>query len=310
MSRWACVFPGQGSQKVGMGKDFHDRSPLARELFSRADEALGFKLSEVCFNGPEEKLKMTAYTQPALLAVSTIAFSLLGAEPAVAAGHSLGEYSALVAAGGLRFEDALLLVHKRGTYMQEAVPVGAGAMAAVLGVGYDAVKTALSRVHGGVVEIANWNSDDQTVIAGQAAAVDEALSLLGGARSVKLPVSAPFHTSLMKPAEERLATDLEAVEFRDLNFPVITNVDARPVRRAEDARDALKRQVSRPVLWQSTMTVLEKEGVAAVVELGPGRVLSGLLKRASRGWTHPPLLLNVEDRESLEKTRAALSGLV
>ncbi len=310
MSRLACVFPGQGSQKVGMGKDFHDRSPLARELFSRADEALGFKLSEVCFSGPEEKLKMTAYTQPALLTVSTVAFSLLGAEPAVAAGHSLGEYSALVAAGGLRFEDALLLVHKRGRYMQEAVPVGAGAMAAVLGVGFEAVKTALGRVHGGVVEIANWNSDDQTVIAGEAAAVDEALKLLAGARSVKLPVSAPFHTSLMKPAEERLAVDLEAVEFRDLKFPVITNVDARPVRRAGDARDALKRQVSRPVLWQSTMTVLEKEEVAAVIEVGAGRVLSGLLKRASRGWTRPPLLLNVEDGESLEKTRASLSGLV
>jgi [acyl-carrier-protein] S-malonyltransferase len=308
MSRLAFVFPGQGSQKVGMGKDFHDRSPLARELFSRADEVLGFRLSEICFADPEEKLKLTAYTQPALLAVSFIAFRLLEAEPALAAGHSLGEYSALVASGSLRFEDALLLVHKRGRYMQEAVPPGAGAMAAVLGVTYDEVRSAVGRASRGVVEIANWNSDDQTVIAGEAAAVDEALSLLEGARSVKLPVSAPFHTSLMRPAEERLAADLDGVEFRDLKFPVICNVDARPVRRGDEARDALKRQVSRPVLWQSTMTVFQKEGVDAVAELGPGRVLSGLLKRASRGWPCPPVLLNVEDGESLERCRAALSG--
>ena len=308
MNRLAFVFPGQGSQKVGMGKGFQDRFPLARELFSRADEAVGFGLSEICFTGPEEKLKLTAYTQPALLTVSVIAFRLLGAEPALAAGHSLGEYSALVASGSLAFEDALRLVHKRGQYMQEAVPAGAGAMAAVLGVPFDDVRAAVGRAVRGIVEIANWNSDDQTVIAGEAAAVDEALGLLAGARSVKLPVSAPFHTSLMKPAEDRLAADLDAVEFRDPRFPVICNVDARPVRRGEEARDALRRQVSRPVLWQSTMTAFQAEGVDAVVELGPGRVLSGLLKRASRNWTPPPVLFNVEDGESLEKCRAALSG--
>jgi [acyl-carrier-protein] S-malonyltransferase len=293
-----------------MGKDFHDRSPLARELFSLADEVLGFSLSEVCFSGPEEKLKLTAYTQPALLAVSYAAFRLLEAEPGLAAGHSLGEYSALVASGSLKFEDALVLVHKRGRYMQEAVPPGSGSMAAVLGVTCDEVRAALARAVRGVVEIANWNSDDQTVIAGEAAAVDEALSLIQGARSIKLPVSAPFHTSLMKSAEERLAADLDAVEFRDLKFPVITNVDARPIRRGQEARDALKRQVSRPVLWQSTMMVLQKEGVDAVVELGPGRVLSGLVKRASRGWDRPPVILNVEDGESLERCRTALSGPV
>jgi [acyl-carrier-protein] S-malonyltransferase len=310
MMRLAFVFPGQGSQKVGMGKDFYDRSPLAAEIFSRADEVLGFKLSEVCFNGPEEKLKLTAYTQPALLTVSYVAFRLLGLEPAVAAGHSLGEYSALVASGSLTFEEALVLVHKRGRYMQEAVPPGVGAMAAVLGAAYETVADALGRVSRGLVEIANWNSDDQIVIAGEAAAVDEALGLLAGARSVKLPVSAPFHTSLMKPAEDRLAADLDAVEFRDPRFPVIANVDARLVRRGDESREALKRQVSRPVLWQSTMREIQGQGVEAVIELGPGRVLCGLLKRTGRSWANPPALLNVEDSDSLERCRQALSNVV
>jgi [acyl-carrier-protein] S-malonyltransferase len=293
-----------------MGKDFYDRSPLARELFARADEALGFRVSEACFVGPEDRLQLTAVTQPALLTVSTIAFRLLEAEPILAAGHSLGEYSALVASGGLNFEDALRLVHRRGLYMQEAVPVGAGAMAAVLGSTYDAVKAAVERVRSGVVEVANWNSEDQVVIAGHVRAVEEALDLLRGARSIRLPVSAPFHTSLMRPAEEKLAADLDAVAFRDLRFPIITNVDARPVQRGEEAREALRRQVSRPVLWHRSMMIFRDEHVDAVVEVGPGRVLSGLLKRTSRGWPKPPLLLNAEDGDSLEKSRAALSGPV
>jgi len=310
MSRPAFVFPGQGSQKIGMGKDFYDRSALAREVFALADRALGFALSEICFNGPEEKLRMTAITQPALLTVSTIAFRLLEIEPVLAAGHSLGEYSALVASGSLEFEDAVRLVHKRGAYMQEAVPLGAGAMAAVLGATYDEVKAAVEKVTGGIVEVANWNSDDQVVIAGQAGAVDQALSLLAGSRSVKLPVSAPFHTSLMKPAEDKLALDLDGVEFRDLKFPIITNVDARRIRLGAEARDALKRQVSRPVLWQSTMALLREESVDAVVEVGPGKVLSGLFRRATRDWPKAPLLLGVEDGETLEKSRSALSGLL
>jgi len=293
-----------------MGRDFFDRTALAKELFQAADEALGLKISEVCFAGPEEKLKLTSFTQPALLTVSTIAFRLLGEEPLLAAGHSLGEYSALVAAGSLTFEDALRLVHKRGRYMQEAVPVGAGAMAAILGAAPADIESALSQVKSGTVQIANWNSDDQIVIAGHKEAVEEALALIKGARAVVLPVSAPFHTVLMKPAEERLTVDLDGIEFRDLRFPVITNVDAKIIRRGEEARDALKRQVSRPVLWQRSMTVLREEKIDTVVEIGSGKVLTGLLKRISRRWPSPPRLFSVEDGETLDKYRAALSGTV
>jgi [acyl-carrier-protein] S-malonyltransferase len=308
MSGLAYLFPGQGSQKVGMGKDFAERSSWAKDVFARADEVLGFKISEICFAGPEEKLQLTQNTQPALLTVSHIAFGLLGKEPSLAAGHSLGEYSALVAAGSLEFEDALRLVHKRGQYMQEAVPVGVGAMAAVLGSTYEDVKRAIGQVGKGLVEIANWNSDDQVVIAGHKEAVEEALTLVKAARAVLLPVSAPFHTSLMKSAEERLSSDLDRVEFRNLRFPVITNADARVIRRGEEARDALKRQVSRPVLWHSSMMLLQKENVHTVVEIGPGRVLSGLMKRLGRRWPGPLTLLNIEDGDSLEKCRKTLSG--
>jgi [acyl-carrier-protein] S-malonyltransferase len=290
-----------------MGRDFFERSSLAREIFSRADAVLEFKLSEICFSGPEDKLRLTPFTQPALLTVSYISFLLIQAVPDVAAGHSLGEYSALVAAGSLRFEDALRLVHKRGLYMQECVPVGAGAMAAVLDSSFQSVQEAVGSVSSGIVQIANWNSDDQIVIAGHKEAVEAALKLLPAARSVMLPVSAPFHSALMKGAEERLAVDLDAVEFRDLKFPVIANVDARLIRRGAEARQALKRQVSRPVLWYSAMMMLEKEGVQTAVELGPGKVLLGLLRRISRSWREPPELLHVEDGESLIRCRGALS---
>ena len=235
MASQAHLFPGQGSQSVGMGKSFYARSEEARRLFARADEALGFSLSKICFEGPEETLRLTQNTQPALLLVSTVAFRLLGRTPAVAAGHSLGEYSAHVAAGTIRFEDALVLVHKRGTYMQEAVPVGVGAMAALLGADYEAVKTACERAAGGQVQIANWNSPEQIVISGHKAAVEDVVRNVRSVKSILLPVSAPFHSSLMKGAEERLAADLDAVEFRDPAFPIVTNVDARMIRTGAEA---------------------------------------------------------------------------
>ncbi len=308
MSLVAYLFPGQGSQKVGMGRDFFEGSSLAREIFGLADDILGFKISQICFEGPEETLRLTPNTQPALLTVSTIAFRILERPPDIAAGHSLGEYSALVAAGALRFEDALRLVHKRGLYMQEAVPVGVGAMAALVGASFDDVQKAIGQARKGVVEIANWNSQDQVVIAGHKEAVEETLGLIKGVRFVMLPVSAPFHTSLMKSAEEKLAADLDAVEFRALDFPVITNVAAKIIRQAEEARESLKRQVSRPVLWHDSMVKLGQEGMRTAVEVGPGKVLAGLMKRISRGWPQPLTLVNVEDQESLAQCRETLSG--
>lgn len=304
--RQAFLFPGQGSQEVGMGRSFFEHSAMARSLFIRADEVLGYKISEICFEGPEETLKLTQNTQPALLVVSFIAYSLLDVAPAVACGHSLGEYSALVAAGALHFEDAVLLVHKRGKYMQEAVPLGLGAMAAVLGVGPDDIEGALAGVSRGTVEVANWNSADQVVIAGHKEAVEEALQRINPPRSVLLPVSAPFHTTLMKSAEVKLAADLDRTEFHDLKFPVVANVDAGMIRTGEEARDGLKRQVSRPVRWFQSMEILNGEGVDGMVELGPGKVLSGLAKRISRGWGRPVSIMNVEDAASLERVKADL----
>jgi [acyl-carrier-protein] S-malonyltransferase len=281
----AFLFPGQGSQFPGMGKSLAEQFPAARAAFEEADDALGFALSKLCFEGPEEALKMTENTQPALLAVSTAAFRVLcqhGIEPGYVAGHSLGEYSALVAAGSLKFADALRLVRRRGQYMQAAVPAGTGAMAALLRLPEGKLEAVLAEAEEGeVVSAANLNSPDQVVIAGHKGAVERAIELAkaaGARRAVLLPVSAPFHCALMKPAQDRLAVDLHRTEFAGLRWPLISNVAAREIRGGDDARQGLIDQVSSPVRWSESMRVLGAKGVGRAIEVGAGGVLTGLLK--------------------------------
>lgn len=276
----AFVFPGQGSQKVGMGKEAVDASEAARAVFEAADRALGEPLSRLCFEGPEDQLMLTANTQPAVLTSSIALLRALGEAPDVAAGHSLGEYSAHVCAGTLAFADAVRLVRSRGRFMQEAVPVGVGAMAAILKVEDDVVRRICEETEG-VVEAVNFNSPGQVVIAGEAAAVAAASEKLKEAkgRAMPLPVSAPFHCRLMKPAEERLAPELEAIAFADPRFPVYVNVDAAPVTTGDAARDALRRQVSRPVRWTESVERMVKDGVGLFVEIGAGAALKGMIKR-------------------------------
>jgi [acyl-carrier-protein] S-malonyltransferase len=306
----AFIFPGQGAQYAGMGQDLYDRYPEAREVFDSADRVLGLSLSSMCFTGPEETLKLTENTQPAILAVSVAACRVLqakGIKPDCVAGHSLGEYSALVAAGALRLEDGVALVRRRGRYMQEAVPAGVGAMAALLGVDLAKVEDICRRAaQGEVVAPANLNSDSQIVIAGHQAAVERAAAMAkdaGAKRAIMLQVSAPFHCELLKPAEQRLAPEIEACSFADPCCPVITNVDAQPIATAAAARDGLKRQVSRPVRWQQSVQWMIAQGVDTFVELGPGKVLSGLVRAADKSVR----TFNVEDEKSLEN---AFGGLL
>jgi [acyl-carrier-protein] S-malonyltransferase len=305
MGKIAFVFPGQASQYPGMGKELAERYPAARAVFDEADEALGFSISQMCFSGSEEELKLTANTQPAILAVSVAAHRVLaekGITPDFVAGHSLGEYSALVAAGSLKFSDAVQIVRKRGTYMQEAVPAGEGAMAAIMGLSPAVVIDACKRAaEGKVCSPANLNSPEQTVISGHAAAVKRAVEIasqLGAKRAVVLPVSAPFHCSLMMPAQERLQKDLHKIPFAALRVPLVTNVDADTETSGDEARDALIRQVTMPVRWEESVRELIDEGVNTFVEVGPGRVLSGLLRQIERSVG----TLNVEDEKSLAAT--------
>jgi [acyl-carrier-protein] S-malonyltransferase len=307
----AMLFPGQGSQAPGMGKDLAEKFAVARQVFEEADEALGFAISRLCFAGPVEDLQLTENTQPAILTTSVAAFRAARENglpaPSFVAGHSLGEYSALVAAGVLNLSDAVRTVRARGQYMQEAVPVGTGAMAAVIGGELSAIEAACAEARGDqVCSVANSNSPNQVVIAGNTEAVDRAIELLKGVakRVIKLNVSAPFHCALMKPAQEKLAPHLERLTFNEPQMPVVTNADARVTTEPAELRDALLRQVSSPVRWLESMQLLLDKDVETVIEIGPGKVLSGLMRQTNRDVR----CLNVEDAASLEATLATLAA--
>jgi len=290
MSKTAFIFPGQGSQYAGMGKELAENFAVARQTFEEADDALGCSLSRLCFEGPEEELKLTANTQPAILTTSVAALRVVRAESpgdaAYLAGHSLGEYSALVAAGAIAFSDAVRTVRARGTFMQEAVPVGTGAMAAILGVEPDVLaEICCEAAAGEVVAPANFNSPSQIVIAGNAGAVNRAIEIAkarGFRKAMLLPVSAPFHCSLMKPAAERLAATLAGVAVSPLGLPVVTNVEAEPNRDHGRVADLLVQQVCAPVLWDASVRKMAELGVGRFIEIGPGKVLSGLVKRIAK----------------------------
>ena len=300
----AFLFPGQGSQSIGMGKDLAANHAVARQTFEEADAALSYKLSQVCFEGPEDQLRLTEITQPAILTVSVAAWRVLdekGLKAGFVAGHSLGEYSAHVAAGTFSFADAVRTVRNRGKYMQEAVPVGVGAMAAILGMDPQKVADVCAdAAQGQVCEAANINSPEQIVISGHTAAVERAAKLAderGAKRAKLLPVSAPFHCSLMKPAQDRLAADLGALQFADPRVPLVSNVDADVKKDGEASRDALVRQVTGSVRWDQSIRLLIAQGVQTFVEVGPGKVLSGLMRQIDRAQTSA----NVEDESSLTK---------
>ena len=308
----AFLFPGQGSQAIGMGQDLAAKFPIARQTFEEADAALGYKLSDLCFQGPEDQLRLTEITQPAILTASVAAWRVLtekGIQPAVVAGHSLGEYSAHVAAGTISFADAVRTVRNRGKYMQEAVPVGVGAMAAILGMSLEAVTAVcLDAAQGEICQPANVNSPEQIVISGHAPAVERACKLAderGAKRAKMLPVSAPFHCALMQPAQDRLAIDLHALNLQKPAVPVLCNVDAALLEDAEPARDALIRQVTGSVKWDPSMRLLIEKGFQTFVEVGPGKVLCGLMRQIDRSKT----CLNVGDEASLQKTLEAFSAL-
>lgn len=309
MAKTAFVFPGQGSQTVGMCKEFYDNYACAKKVFEEADEALGFSIAKMCFEGPEDQLRLTMNTQPAILTCSIAVLAVLrenGLNYQIAGGHSLGEYSALVAAGSLSLADAVRSVRKRGQFMQEAVPVGEGAMAAVMGLEPETIDAICRKVEaecGEAVQAVNFNCPGQVVIAGAAGAVTKAIDALkeaGARRAVSLPVSAPFHSTLMRPAAARLKEVLDEVEFHDAKFPVVANVTAKPVTKAEEVRSLLVQQAASPVKWEMSMRYMLGEGFDTFVEVGPGKVLTGFTRKIDRTAN----ALNVEDMDSLEKTLA------
>ena len=306
MNKLAFVFPGQGAQAVGMGKDLFDQYDVAKRLFAEADEALGYSIKDMCFEGPADDLKLTANTQPAILTVSVIVNEILkehGVQPDVAGGHSLGEYSALVAAGVLSFQDAVALVHKRGQYMQEAVPVGEGGMAAIIGLDDEAIAAACEKAtkEAGEVQPVNFNCPGQTVIAGTTHGVEKAVEELkaaGAKKAVVLPVSAPFHSTLMKPAAEKLAAELAKVAIHDAAFPVVSNFTGKLETRAEEIKANLVAQADHPVRWIACVKTMQAFGADTFVEAGPGKTLCGFNRRIDRSIKS----LNVENLESLQKT--------
>lgn len=306
MNKLAFVFPGQGAQAVGMGKDLFDQYDVAKRLFSEADEALGYSIKDMCFEGPADDLKLTANTQPAILTVSVIVNEILkehGVQPDVAGGHSLGEYSALVAAGVLSFKDAVALVHKRGQYMQEAVPVGEGGMAAIIGLDDEAIAAACEKAtkEAGEVQPVNFNCPGQTVIAGTTHGVEKAVEELkaaGAKKAVVLPVSAPFHSTLMKPASEKLAAELDKVAIHDAAFPVVSNFTGELETKAEEIKANLVAQADHPVRWITCVKTMQAFGADTFVEAGPGKTLCGFNRRIDRSIKS----LNVENLESLQKT--------
>ena len=309
MSKLAFVFPGQGAQTVGMGKDLYDKFDVAKKLFEEADDALGYSIKNMCFEGSKDDLKLTENTQPAILVVSVIVSELLKAEgisPSIAGGHSLGEYSALVSAGVLNFKDAVVLVHKRGQFMQEAVPVGEGAMAAIIGLSDDVIIDACEKSSKvGEVQAVNFNCPGQTVIAGTAKGVESAVEILkaaGAKKAVILPVSAPFHSTLMAPAAKKLAAELDKTEIHDAAFPVVANFNGELETKAADIKANLVAQADHPVKWISCVQTMKNFGAETFVECGPGKTLCGFNRRIDKEIKS----LNVENIESLEKTLSEL----